>query len=417
VFTFPQTLSAAREGQGKLLVRPPPPGYQRMAPPHPMKNRFLILLPLCVALSARAQLAVSTNDAHAELVDGVNTVPKNPRPDTLAVIDLSVSPPKLVAEIAGVPGSVIGPPFSVAVTPDEHYALVTACMKVDPADPTKTTADNRLTVVDLKASPPRVIATLTTGQGPAGVAINRAGTLALVANRGDGTISIFSINGATLTPQGTLMIGNATSALGTVAITPDGQRALVSRDGDNLVSVLNIDGMKVTLAGRDVRTGLRPYGVDITRDGHYAVVGNVGYGNGDTDTIALLDLRADPVRVVDIAPVPQTPEGIKLSPDGALCAVIAQDGSNKPKDSPFYHDHGQLVLFRLSDGKFAPLAHAPIGHWSQGAAFSADGRTIIAGNMVEKNIQVFSWDGQTLRDTGVTIPLQAGSAAISTAWK
>jgi DNA-binding beta-propeller fold protein YncE len=382
-----------------------------------MKNRFLLLLPLALALPARAQLAVSTNDAHAELVNGVNTVPKNPSPDTLAVIDLSASPPKLVGEIAGIPGSVIGPPFSVALTPDEHYALVTACMKIDPADPTKTTTDNRLTVVDLKASPPHAIATLTTGQGPAGLAINRAGTLALVANRGEGTISIFSISGATVTPQGLLTIGNATSALGTVAITPDGQRALVSRDGDNLVTVLNIDGVKVTLAGRDVRTGLRPYGVDITRDGHYAVVGNVGYGNGDTDTVALLDLRADPVRVVDIAPVPQTPEGVKLSPDGTICAVITQDGSNKPKDSPFYHDHGQLVLLRIADGKFMQIAHAPIGHWSQGAAFSADGKTIIVGNMVEKNIQDFSWDGQNLRDTGVTIPLQGGSAAISTAQK
>lgn len=382
-----------------------------------MKNRFLILIPLGLALSARAQLAVSTNDAHAELVNGVITVPKNPPPDTLAVIDLSATPPKLVAEIAGVPGSVIGPPFSVAVTPDEHYALVTDCMKVDPADPTKTTTDNRLTVVDIQGAAPHVVATLPTGQGPSGLAINRAGTLALVANRGEGTISIFSINGATVTPEGTLTIGNATSALGTVAITPDGKRALVSRDGDNLVTVLNIDGVKVTLAGRDVRTGLRPYGVDITRDGHYAVVGNVGYGNGDVDTIALLDLQADPVRVVDIAPVPQTPEGVKLSPDGTICAVIAQDGSNKPKESPFYHDHGQLVLLRIRAGKFAPLASAPIGHWSQGAAFSADGRTILVGNMVEKNIQVFTWDGQTLRDTGATIPLHGGSAAISTAAK
>ncbi|HTB62979.1 MAG TPA: hypothetical protein VK737_05260 [Opitutales bacterium] len=381
-----------------------------------MKNRLLALTAFSIALTAHAQLAVSTNDAHAELVNGVNTVPKNPPSDTLAVIDLSVAPPKLRAEI-NVPGSVIGPPFSVAVTPDESLALVTACMKVDPADPTKTTEDNRLFVVDLQSATPRIIATLPTGKGPAGIGINRQGTLAIIANRGDGTLSIFAIHGVNVSAQGNFTIGNATSALGTVAITPDGKRALVTRDGDNLVTLLNIDGNQVTLAGRDVRTGFRPYGADITRDGHYAVVANVGYGNGDLDTIALLDLRADPVRTVDIMPTPQTPEGIKLSPDGTICAIVVHDGSNKAKDSPFYHDHGQLLLYKITDGKFAPLAHAPIGHWSQGIAFSDDGKTIIVGNMVEKNIQIFSWDGQTLHDTGGTIPLHAGSAAIATAQK
>jgi len=40
----------------------------------------------------------------------------------------------------------VGPPFSVAITPDEGLALVTAAMKVDPSDPTKQVADNRLSV-------------------------------------------------------------------------------------------------------------------------------------------------------------------------------------------------------------------------------------------------------------------------------
>ncbi len=387
------------------------------------------LLPLCVFLTsaARADLAVSSNDAHVVLLDGVNTPVKNAPPDTLAVIDLAVSPPKLLAEI-NVPGSVIGPPFSVAITPDESLALVSACMKVDPADPTKTTEDNRLSVVDLKANPPRVIATLTTGKGPAGIGINRQGNFAMVANRGDGTISTFVIKGQTVTPYSNLTLGNATSALGTVAITPDNKHALVTCDGENRVAVLNLDldailsgtptkTPPVAFSGRDIRTGFRPYGVVITKDGHYAVAANVGYGSGDLDTIALIDLRTEPFHVVDIAPVPSTPEGLKLSPDGTVCAVVAIDGSHKTKDWPFYHDHGQLVLFRIADGKFVPVARAPIGHWSQGAAFSADGKTVLVGNMVEKNLQVFNWDGKNLRDSGVAIPLKGGSVAVATAQK
>jgi len=59
----------------------------------------------------------------------------------------------------------------------------------------------------------------------------------------------------------------------------------------------------------------------------------------------------------------------------------------------------------------------PIGHWSQGAAFTPDGKRIFVGNMVEKDIQVFSLDGTVLRDTGVRIAVKGGPAAIRTADK
>jgi hypothetical protein len=140
-------------------------------------------LPVLAATpAAHAQLAVSVNDNKVMLVNGVTRVAANPPADTVTLIDLGAKPPKVVAEIPA-PGSVVGPPLSVAITPDESLALVTAAQKVDPADPTKQTADNRMSVIDLKASPPAIIATLETGKSPAGVSINRQGTLALVANR------------------------------------------------------------------------------------------------------------------------------------------------------------------------------------------------------------------------------------------
>src|SRR5262245_23282703 len=148
----------------------------------------LLVLAIHSALGlAEAQIAVSSNDNKLVLVNGVGTVVRNPAPDTATIIDLGVFPPKVLAEIA-VPGSVVGPPFSVAITPDQSLALITSAMKVDPGDPTKQVPDNRLSLVDLRASPPAVIATLETGKGPSGVSINRQGTLALVANRAEGTV-------------------------------------------------------------------------------------------------------------------------------------------------------------------------------------------------------------------------------------
>ncbi|HZN53318.1 MAG TPA: YncE family protein, partial [Methylomirabilota bacterium] len=118
--------------------------------------------------AAHGQLLLSTNDNKVTLVNGVATVVKSPPPDTLTVIDLKAWPPKVVVEL-DVPGSVVGPPFSVAVSPDESLALVTANEKLDPADPTKRVPNNTMSVVDLKAAPPRIIATLETGKAPAGV--------------------------------------------------------------------------------------------------------------------------------------------------------------------------------------------------------------------------------------------------------
>jgi len=157
-------------------------------------------------------------------VDGVNKIVENPAPDNVTVIDLGVSPPKVVGQV-NAPGSVVGPPQSVAVAPDESIALVAASTKIDPSDPKKTVPDNRLSVIDLKASPPTVIATLELGVSPAGVSFSPDGKLVLVTNRGDGTVSILTVNGKTLTPTGKIQLGDAKSGPSHVAFLPDDKRS------------------------------------------------------------------------------------------------------------------------------------------------------------------------------------------------
>ena len=87
-----------------------------------------LVLPL-FSSAATAQIAVSANDNKVILVDGVQTVPPTVAPDTVMVLDLGVSPPKVLAELQA-PSSVVGVPQSVAVAKDESYALVTGAMKI-----------------------------------------------------------------------------------------------------------------------------------------------------------------------------------------------------------------------------------------------------------------------------------------------
>ena len=362
---------------------------------------------------ASGQLALSANDGKAVLIDGVNSVPANPPADSVTVIDLNATPPKVIAEIQA-PASVVGPPSSVAIARDESFALVTGATKIDPADPKKTAPDDKLSVIDLKASPPKISAQLQAGKGAAGVSINRAGTLALVANRSEGTVSVFSIAGNTLTPVGKINLGDDKSGPSHVAITPDGKTALVTRDGDNKISVLSIDGTKVEYTKRDMSAGLRPYGLGIHPNGKVAVVANIGPGSGDADTISLIDLEAKPARVVHTVTVGQTPEGIALSPDGAFAAVSVMNGSNKPKNNPFFNDYGLVKVLSVKGNELVPLTEAKVGHWCQGLAWSKDNRRLLVQCMVEREIMVFDFDGKALKPAG-SIKLSAGPAAIRTA--
>jgi Lactonase, 7-bladed beta-propeller len=379
----------------------------------PMVGVISLATLMSAAGGASAQLALSANDGKAVLVDGVNTVPASPAADSVTVIDLNSTPPKVVGEVA-VPTSVVGPPSSVAIARDESFALVTGASKIDPADPKKIVPDDKLTVIDLKASPPKVAAQLQAGKGAAGVSINRAGTLALVANRSEGTVSVFSIAGNALTPVGKIDLGNDKSGPSHVAITPDGKTALVTRDGDHKISVLSIDGTKVEYTKRDLSAGLRPYGLDIHPNGKVAVVANIGTGGGDADTASLIDIEAKPPRVVHTVTVGQTPEGIALSPDGAFAAVSVMNGSNKAKNSPFFSDYGLVKVLSVKGGELVPLTEAKVGHWCQGLAWSKGNRTLLVQCMVENEIMAFSFDGKELKPAG-SIKVKAGPAAIRTA--
>jgi len=377
-----------------------------------------LVFALSIVPGADAQIAVSGNDNKVINVNGVVKVVTNPPPDTVSVIDLKASPPRVIAETQA-PVSVAGPPLSIAVTPDESLAIVTASNKIDPSDPTKQTPNNQVTVIDLKASPPKVVAMLEAGKGAAGISINRQGTLALVSNLVDGTVSVFTIQGKTVTPAGTVEVGGAKAGGGMVAITPDGKTALVSRNADNKVSVLSIDGTRVEYTKRDMTPGVRPIVLDIASNGAFAVVGSLAGGpTGDADSISLIDLTAKPPRVVDtIGVLGATAEGLKISPDSSVVAVVVHNGSNRAKDSPFYNDAGKLVIVRVTGKTMSRVTEAPIGRWSQGAAFSPDGKTILVGNMIEKDYWVFQWDGSTLKDTGQRVKVNGGPVAIRTAEK
>lgn len=362
------------------------------------------------AAPAVAQVAISANDNKATLVDGVNTVVKNPAPDTVTLLDLSVSPPRVIAEVRA-PNSVIGPPQNVAISPDGAIALVASSTKIDPADATKTIPDDAVSVIDLKAATPKVIATVHAGKGASGISFNPAGALALVANRIDGTLSVLTVHGTTVTNVGTVSFNAPDSGPSHVVFSHDGATALVTRNNDNLVSVLAVRGTNVTSKRQDLSL-TKPYGIEVTPAGDAAVVGAISAGAaGGVDSLSVIDLTGAAPRVVSQIEAGPTVEGVSLSADGRFVAATVMDGSNLSRTSPFFHDAGQLRIFRLENRTLTPVTSAPTGHWCQGAGWSRDGQTVIVQCMADKMIRTYHFDGRTLTG-GPSIVMDGGPAGL-----
>ena len=133
-----------------------------------------------------ADIIVSAQDGKFVRVDGRATFPQPAPSDSLVVIDASQFPPVVKGTVEGLEHTVQGPPQAVAVTPDGKLAIVAAPTRYD-YDAKKELFDNFLQVVDIEASPPKLVAKVDIGGHPNGLSINRDGTLLLAAAL-DGTV-------------------------------------------------------------------------------------------------------------------------------------------------------------------------------------------------------------------------------------
>jgi DNA-binding beta-propeller fold protein YncE len=365
---------------------------------------------------AQAQLMIVGNDQKPNIVDGKATMGA-PGKDTLSVVDMSK--PANLKIVATIPldNTIIGPPVNLAITPSRDLALVADTMKGVPKDNGFAVApDNRLFVIDLKASPPAVISTLTLGNAPAGLAISPDGKMALVANRGDGTISVLSIDGKEVKVTDTVAVGNAADVVSAVAIAPDGKRALAVKSASNKVAVLAIDNGKVSYdKDGDLPANNYPYNVAFTPNGQIALVantGNSGSSDGNADTVSVIDMTAKPIHVIDHITVGDSPEGLAISPNGNLAITVEARGSNRSKDTWYYHPGGAISLLRIDGKNVTRVGEVTVGALPEGAVFSADGSHIYVGNFMDSDLSVLRVSGSQVTDTGQRFKLPGQPASM-----
>lgn len=374
-----------------------------------MKIACLLVGLTLLATPAAAQTVISANDGKQVLVDGVQTVPARPAADSISIFKYRRGTARLVQTLR-LPTSVIGPPASVAMTPDGHYAIISAARRVA-ADPTQIEPDDKVTVVSLTGKRARIVQRTQAGAGASGVAVSPDGKTVLIANRAEGTVSVFGFAKGRLTATAKLDLGNPQSSPAMPIFYANGSRALLSRDGDNLISVLAVNDGKVTVLPDPLSPGPRPYEVSIAGDQHYAVAACIGGGGKTIDSLKLIDLSGDAPKVVDSVESGFTPEGVRMSPDGKYVAITVHNGSSASPTAPNYHKDGTLQVWRIDAGKLMLAAEAPMGGWGQGVAWRRDGGALLVQSMRDRLLQPFTFDGKTLKH-GKDIAMSAGPAAI-----
>src|SRR5579863_6528225 len=181
--------------------------------------------------------------------DEGKTILAAPGKDSVLILDLAnPEDPKIVATLP-LANSVVGPPVNLDIDPSGSVALVADSVDVvKDGDALKQVPDNKIFVIDLKANPPKLAATVT------GVKITDTITFP--------------------------------DSVAHVIFTPDGKHALVARFPAHKVSVLDVVGDKVTYNKVDLPTGQWPYNVVVTPDSKIALTsdnGNSGASDGNVE--------------------------------------------------------------------------------------------------------------------------------------
>ena len=385
-----------------------------------MRNWFcaaalIIMLPLTAAAGGKQSLVVVGIDEKVMWNDAGDIVLSPPGRDMVLIMDIGTDPlaPRIVASLP-LMNSIFGPPTNLQITPDEGLALVANSVTVVPDGAKwKSVPDNKLYVIDLKASPPALIDTIEVGKQPSGMSINKKGTLALITNRADNSISVVSIEGKKVKLIDTVAMGDSVAA---VAFTPDGKRALAVKFPAHKVVVLDVDGTKVTYnKAYDMPAGLWPYNVDVTPNGKIALTadqGAPGLADGNVDTVTVINLEANPPYVMDKVVVGDAPEGLAISPTGKIAVTMLIKGSKSDKKIWYYHRNGTVVVLKMDGKKVTKINEIEVRGDPEGVAFSADGKYLYIANFMDSDISILQVDGTKVTNTGKSVKLPGHPASM-----
>lgn len=152
-----------------------------------------------------------------------------------------------------------------------------------------------------------------------------------------------------------------------------GGTLVVSNMNDHTATLLDARTLAVLAT---LPTGRGPHEVATSHDGRWAVVSNYGNREGAGNTLTVIDVAGRSVaRTIDLG-TSKRPHGLAFLPGDTILAVTAETDRVV-----------QLVDFRT--GRFVRTRPSN-GRGTHMVAMSADGRTIVAGNIADATLAIIS---------------------------
>jgi YVTN family beta-propeller protein len=185
--------------------------------------------------------------------------------------------------------------------------VVSAAVAAPFAYVSKFTMPGTVSVIDQATN--TVVASITVGNLPGGVAVNPAGTRAYVANKDDGTVSVIDV--ASNTVVATVRVGPEPWG---VAVSDDGSRVYVANGGNGTVSLIAANNLTATPTTIPTTGGLLN-GV--------VVVGSRAYvSDASTGSVIVIDGTAQVGAVEVGTPLNSQPMGIVANRAGTRVYVV-----------------------------------------------------------------------------------------------
>jgi 6-phosphogluconolactonase (cycloisomerase 2 family) len=230
-----------------------------------------------------------------------------------------------------------------------------------------------------------------TGSEPGGVAFSPSGGLLATANVMDSTVSVFSVGGGgALTPVAGSPFGTGSEPF-PVAFSPSGGLLATADLGDNTVSVFSVDSSTGALApvtGSPFAAGSGAQSVAFSPSGGLLVTANSNAVSGNSVSVFSVDPSTGGLTQVAGSPFPTglVPSAVTFSPSGGLLATANADTNSV---SLFSVDPSTGALTQVAGSPFAT------GKLPYGVAFSPSGGLLVTANNADSTLSVFSVDPST----------------------
>ena len=125
-----------------------------------------------------------------------------------------------------------------------------------------------------------------------------------------------------------------------------------------------------------------------------------GGSDGNVDTVSVIDLEANPARVIDHVVVGDAPEGFAISPKGNLAVAVLLQARMPTRRRSIYHPGGAVVALKIDGKKVTKTGEVQVGGLPEGVVFSPDGDYLYVGNFIDQDMSILKVDGDKLTDTG-----------------